>query len=192
MRTLLRMGLKRFKTFLESTGMIEGEPETIEVAPRPVVHSTLPPAPSSVSVNSSSLSKLMAEVNSAAPAKYFQYQDMLARMSKIIGMNEDAQRQAAAAAVGISDAEIAAAVDALIQRLAQEESEYSTTVNAAMQEQVISKREQVDALKRQVAELEAEISESTTAIQSGAGTFKQMVNQARTEIEKFDPRRRTS
>lgn len=179
------------QSILASAGLVESEtePEPTKTAPlatTPGAMLTLPATPSPPSgIDQGSLSKLMAEVNSAASPKYFQFQEMMGRMANIPGMSDAAKRQAAAAAVGITNEEITQAVDAMLKRLAQEETEYAAVVASAMQEQVVTKRTAVDSLRQQVASLEAEIAASATDIQAAAQTFKQTVDHARTQIEKM-------
>lgn len=179
------------KSILANAGLVESEPEPMKSAVPVVAPSGLPPTPSAnrpsapTGVDESSLSKLMSEVNSAASPKYFQFQEMMTRMDGIPGMPDAAKRQAAAAAVGITKDEIAEAVDAMLKRLSQEETEYAAVVASAMQENVIAKRATADSLRQQSAALEAEITESASNIQGAAQTFKQTADHARAQIEKM-------
>lgn len=178
------------KTILAGAGLVESEPETTKTgAPlaSAVQSASLSTATttSQSAVDEGSLSKLMAEVNSAASSKYFQFEEMMKRFEGIPGMTDTTKRQTAAAAVGITNEEITQAVDAMLKRLAKEESEYAATVAAAMQENVVAKRATVDSLRQQIAVLEAEITASAADLQSAAQDFKRMADHARAQIEKM-------
>lgn len=178
------------KTLLANAGLVESEsePTKTETLPPATARAALTPIPISspqAGVDEGSLSKLMSEVNSAASPKYFQFQEMTGRMANIPGMSDVAKRQAAAAAVGITNDEITQAVDAMLKRLAQEEAEYAAQVAAAMQERVVIKRSAVDSLREQIATLEAEIRESADEIQNGSQVFKLTVDHARAQVEKM-------
>lgn len=198
------------KRTLADWGLVEDE--TLEnssnAKPTSAISITSPsvavPSANTQGVDDNVLRKLTSEVNQSAPSKYVQFHEMLTRMESVPSMTAAARYQAAAAAVNFTKADMDAAIDALLDRLGKEESEFSAQIETATQTKVGSKRDEVATLKaasdedrsriadleaaiskrgQEVSAKEAEINAALASIQLAESTFKNTAAHVRSGLE---------
>ena len=116
--------------------------------------------------------KLMAQVNSSAPALYTKFQEKVQQMSFISNVTD--RYKTALVAVSATDDALLQAMQARVKKLDGEEQEYAAFIQSETERRVSAKRTRLDAIKAHVAELNSKLESIRTEIANGTNDIEQL------------------
>jgi hypothetical protein len=119
------------------------------------VRPSLVPSHSNAQPDAATYDKLLAQVNSAAPALYSQFVEKLQQMSFIANLTD--RYKAALVAISTNSGAVLQSMQGRVKKLEAEERDYDSFIQSETERRVGEKRTRLDALKTRQADLNSKL-----------------------------------
>lgn len=147
----------------------------------PVRPSLVPPSHAASQPDAGTYDKLLAQVNSSAPALCTQFQDKLQQMGFISNLTD--RYKAALVAINTNAGAVLQAMQGRVKRLEAEERDYDAFIQSETDRRVGEKRTKLDALRTRQADLNSKLENIRTEIATATNDIQALETAIQTDLD---------
>ena len=147
----------------------------------PMRPSLVPPSHAASQPDAGTYDKLLAQVNSSAPALCNQFQDKLQQMGFISNLTD--RYKAALVAINTNAGAVLQAMQGRVKRLEAEERDYDAFIQSETERRVGEKRTKLDALRTRQADLNSKLENIRTEIATATNDIQALETAIQTDLD---------